>query len=282
MRTAILISVLALAACAPSKPPRELVDARAAYQQAASTPGSTLAQADLYDARQALGRAEAKFSDDGDKQETRDLAYVAKRKAQIAQARAGSFVSMEQARAAQAEREQLKQERLARTSQELERAKGQLAQNEQVIMAERQARAAADQRARDALAGIKGIETRLEDRGLVLTLGSGILFATNKSQLMAGGQERLARVADVIKKDRRPIIVVGHTDSTGTDSRNAELSRERAESVRAFLAAHGVQENRMQIEGLGASQPVADNAKPEGRALNRRVEIVLSNQGGQQ
>jgi outer membrane protein OmpA-like peptidoglycan-associated protein len=273
----MFLCVLALVGCASTQPPRELVDARAAYQQAVSTRGAALAQGDMHEARQALGRAEASFSDIGDDSETRDLAYVAKRKAQIAESRANTFASMEQVRTAQVEREQIQRQSIASASRELERTKGEQAGQQQMLGGERRARAAADQRALEALADVKGVDTKEDERGLVMTLGSGILFPTNKSQLLRGAQEQLERVAEVLAKDSRSVIVIGHTDSTGTDRRNDELSGDRANAVRDYLVTHGVPRSRVKTEGVGSSQPIADNANAAGRAMNRRVEIILSN-----
>jgi len=74
---------------------------------------------------------------------------------------------------------------------------------------------------------------------------------------------------------QRTIVVEGYTDSTGTQSLNEELSQKRAEAVRLFLVEHGVDATRIRAHGWGPARPVADNKTPEGRANNRRVEIVI-------
>jgi outer membrane protein OmpA-like peptidoglycan-associated protein len=278
MRKAILIGMLGLAAaCGSTQPPRELVDARAAYQRAARSPGANLAQTDLYEARQSLGRAEAKFSDAGDKQETKDLAYVAQRKAMMAESRGASLAAVQQANQAQAELQQMQQRRNMEARMQLGKAQGELAKSQQQIAAERQARAAADQRALEALASVKEIQTKTDERGLVLTIGGSVLFASGKSTLLPNAQNRLEKVASVIAKENRPIMVIGHTDSTGTDDKNMELSKKRADAVRLFLIQHGVPESRVTTDGAGETQPIADNKTAEGRGMNRRVEIILAN-----
>lgn len=284
---ASLVFVVATTGCA-SKPPQELRDARAAYQQAARTPGANLAQTDIHEARQALDRAERKFNDDGDEPETRDLAYVAKRKAQVASANASALASMEQARIAQDQKKQIQQRQAAMTRQQLEQTKEQLALSQQQAASERQARAAADQKAMDALAKVKGMQAQEEERGLVLTLGGSVLFGSGKSELLPSAQEKLSEVAQVLRNDNRKVRIIGHTDSTGSDEKNEELSQRRADAVKRYLVTRGVPEDRLTSEGAGETQPIADNSKPEGRATNRRVEIILTGnvaaagQGGQQ
>ena len=92
-------------------------------------------------------------------------------------------------------------------------------------------------------------------------------------------QSKLTSVAEALKdQDDRKIVVEGHTDSVGSDASNQELSMARAQSVVGFLTSHGVPADRVTAQGFGASRPVADNKSPEGRANNRRVEIIVQNQ----
>lgn len=270
-----LVLLMTASGCA-SKPPPELRDARAAYQQATRTPGANLAQTDMHEARQALDRAEKKFADDGDAPETRDLAYVAKRRSQMASANASALASMEQARNAQEQKRQLQQRQAMSTQQQLERTKQELAKSQQRYESERRARAAADQKAMDALAKVKGMQAKEEERGLVLTLGGEVLFASGKSELLPSAQEKLSKVAQVLREDRRKVRIIGHTDSTGTDEKNEALSLRRADAVKKYLTSRGVPDDRIATEGAGETQPVADNKTPEGRATNRRVEIILT------
>ena len=71
------------------------------------------------------------------------------------------------------------------------------------------------------------------------------------------------------------MVVEGHTDSQGADAMNQELSQKRAESVRTYLVSRGIAADRITAQGFGPSRPIADNTSPEGRANNRRVEIVV-------
>ena len=80
----------------------------------------------------------------------------------------------------------------------------------------------------------------------------------------------------MVKYPQTSILVEGHTDSTGSDAYNQQLSERRANSVRKLLVQRGVQEQRITILGYGESRPIATNATPEGRQMNRRVEIRIN------
>jgi outer membrane protein OmpA-like peptidoglycan-associated protein len=118
-----------------------------------------------------------------------------------------------------------------------------------------------------------------ESRGTVITLSGNVLFASGKSMLLPGAQTSLNQVADALKdQNDAKILVEGHTDSKGSEASNMELSRARAEAVASYLASRGVPKEQITSQGYGPSRPVADNNTPEGRANNRRVEIVVQPQ----
>jgi outer membrane protein OmpA-like peptidoglycan-associated protein len=143
---------------------------------------------------------------------------------------------------------------------------------------ERQRRADAEHRAAMATADLQRIASVKQDaRGMVITLTGGVLFETAKADLLPSAQAKLSEVADALTKqdpDSR-IIVQGYTDSQGNLSFNQDLSQRRAESVRTYLVSHGIAADRVTAQGFGPSNPIASNASPEGRADNRRVEIVV-------
>jgi len=114
-------------------------------------------------------------------------------------------------------------------------------------------------------------------RGLVITLEGAVLFSSGKSELLPGARERLARVAQLLKQQptTKRLLVEGHTDSVGSGASNILLSKQRAQAVRDFLVKEGIAEQQIQAVGKGKAEPVASNADPEGRASNRRVEIVI-------
>ena len=301
--TVIVLGVAAVA-CS-SNPPRELQDARAAYQRAAQSPNASLAPTHIHEARQALATAEKKFEDEGDERSTRDYAYIAQRKAISANAAADTERALHdkqvalagledfRQRQAMATKQRLNQatqqldqtaEQLDQTAQQLDTTKSALSETQQQLESARRAKAEADKRAEIAFAKIEGIETKQSSRGLTVTLSGSVLFGSGKSMLLPQSQSRLRQVADALKEDKRPLLIVGHTDAQGKDEMNMELSERRAQAVKTFLVKEGIAADRIDVEGAGETQPVADNTSPEGRANNRRVEIVLQDapSGGQQ
>ncbi|HEY2797185.1 MAG TPA: OmpA family protein [Thermoanaerobaculia bacterium] len=113
-------------------------------------------------------------------------------------------------------------------------------------------------------------------RGVVVNLPD-ILFDTNKATLKPNAQIAMGKLAGIVSVfPNINLRVEGHTDSTGTDAINDRLSKERAQSVVSFLQSQGVAASRLTSEGYGSKIPVADNATVEGRAKNRRVEIILA------
>ena len=107
---------------------------------------------------------------------------------------------------------------------------------------------------------------------------AAVRFRTNSSELDADSINILEQVADALGQvPSATIEIAGHTDSTGNDQRNLTLSGERAEQVRNFLIDRGISSDRMTSRGYGSSQPIASNETVTGRALNRRIELVLTN-----
>jgi outer membrane protein OmpA-like peptidoglycan-associated protein len=146
--------------------------------------------------------------------------------------------------------------------------------------ASRQQSADAESRARQLEAQLRELEAKKTDRGMVVTLGD-VLFDTNQAQLKAGGVRNVQRLADFFKQyPQRNVMIEGFTDSTGTMNRNQELSNERAHSVRTALLDMGMGSERITTRGYGESYPAASNDTAAGRQLNRRVEIVVSDDTG--
>ena len=118
--------------------------------------------------------------------------------------------------------------------------------------------------------------TRMGDR-IVLNMPSNVTFATDQDQVIPPFYPTLDSVAIVLNKFNRTLIDVnGHTDSTGSLAHNQGLSERRAASVANYLGSRGVDQRRISTLGFGPSQPIASNATPEGRAQNRRVEVLIA------
>lgn len=275
----VLGAILTTVGCSASIPPTELVTARSNYARAAGGPASQLAQADLDNAKKTLDVAEAAFKEDGDTPESKDLAYAAARNAEIAEVRARTI----QANQVKDQTNKAAQANDVRTAQltaaELAKTKGQLATQSQALATEKERREDAERRAAQAAADLAKVASVKQDpvRGMVITLSGGVLFETAKWQLMPSAQTKLNDVADALTKQDKDssIVVEGHTDSQGTAANNQELSQKRAESVRTYLVSRGIAADRITATGFGPTRSIADNASPEGRANNRRVEIVV-------
>ena len=123
--------------------------------------------------------------------------------------------------------------------------------------------------------GIEVVQT--QDNQLKIQIPSDISFAVGKADISPQFASILDTFATTLKANHTTSVAVyGFTDNTGTDAVNLPLSRERAANVRYHLVSKGVAVDRIYIEGHGSGHPVADNATPEGRAKNRRVEIYVA------
>jgi len=127
---------------------------------------------------------------------------------------------------------------------------------------------------------LRELNAKKTDRGLVITLGD-VLFSTNKAQLESGGTRNVRKLADFLKQyPQHKVLVEGYTDSTGSNSLNQELSDRRAYAVRTALIDMGISSDRVTTRGYGEEFPVASNDTAASRQLNRRVEIILSDDNG--
>jgi len=273
---ALLLACAPAVGCATAQPPQELLDARAAYTRAEGGYAHDLSPATLHTAKEALDGAERSFSDDGDSANTRDQSYVALRKAELADTEGSTMHYQHELQAAKQRSQSAQAKQAAMTKEELTQTRQELTQ-------EQSARKAAEQKAQDALERLTAANAQAavkkESRGTVITLPGNVLFASGKSELLPGAQTSLGQVADALKdQDNAKILVEGHTDSRGSEQTNMMLSKARADAVGSFLVSRGIPTDRVTTQGLGPSRPVADNNTAEGRANNRRVEIVVQNQ----
>jgi outer membrane protein OmpA-like peptidoglycan-associated protein len=284
-----ILATFCFAACA-SSPTRELVDARHAYAHASAGPAAQAVPADLHKARVSLDKAEAAYASDSADQ--RDLAYVAQRKAQLAEVLAKQAGHADAKANAEAQLATEKDAHHVQTEAELVRAKANLVDAEHNAAVQEQHAndadthaAEADQRAADADRRTKAMQLELakfaavkeEARGVVITLSGSVLFASNKAVLLPEARTRLGQVtAALLETKERQLDVQGYTDSQGNDASNLALSQRRADAVRTYLVANGYPPDLIVAHGAGETLPVADNGTPEGRANNRRVEIIIA------
>lgn len=256
--------------CATPTPPSELVDARAEYDKASHGPAVEVNPKGLYEAKKSLDSANTAFTNEPTAPETRDLAYVALRKTQIAEAQTNIELANRQKVKAEKDIQQTTATQLSEVKQQLSEVEKARQKAEQDFAAERKKA----EEAAEALAKIGTVKN--EDRGTVLTLSGSVLFASGQSALLANARSKLDEVATALKQaEGSQFVVEGHTDSVGSDSFNQDLSVRRAQSVRDYLVDRGVPADKIKAVGFGKTRPVTDNSTAEGRANNRRVELVI-------
>jgi outer membrane protein OmpA-like peptidoglycan-associated protein len=139
------------------------------------------------------------------------------------------------------------------------------------------AAASSEQQATEMQRQLDLLQAKPVDHGLVLTLGD-VLFTSGRADVKRSAMGNLSRLVNFLDKypDRR-VAIHGYTDSLGSEEYNQGLSERRANSVKAYLAARGIDSTRLSASGMGQSDPVASNDSGGGRQQNRRVEVIISN-----
>jgi outer membrane protein OmpA-like peptidoglycan-associated protein len=269
----LLAAAIILAACAESVPPKQLLDARAAYERVRAGKAAQYAPADLHTAKVALTAAENACEDDPESAETLALAYVALRTAELVEAKANT-------KAAEADLARADEEFQRLAESEMSRTRGELARTQEQLRAERKARTEAEQRYGDTmrkLAEAAALNMKEESRGTVIVLPGSVLFRSGESTLTPMAQQKLTLIAGTLapQAEEHDIVVEGHTDSRGSRGSNMQLSAQRAQTVVNFLVSRGVPGEAVSAVGVGPDRPIANNSNRDGRAENRRVEIVI-------
>jgi outer membrane protein OmpA-like peptidoglycan-associated protein len=133
-----------------------------------------------------------------------------------------------------------------------------------------------DQQAKELQQNIPGATIQRVGEGIAVTFASGILFPFNSTEILPDGRTNLQQLASSLEKyPNSDILIVGHTDSVGTDAYNNDLSQRRALAAQSYLQTLGVPATRLQATGRGESEPIQSNDTDAGRAQNRRVEIAI-------
>lgn len=133
-----------------------------------------------------------------------------------------------------------------------------------------------DKQAAEIKQTVPGATVTREGEGIVVKFDSGILFDIDKTAVKPDAQTSLRKLSTSLQNNPQTnILVIGHTDSTGTASHNMDLSIRRASAVKSYLVSNGVAGGRLTTQGKGETEPVAPNSTADGRAQNRRVEIVI-------
>ena len=133
-----------------------------------------------------------------------------------------------------------------------------------------------DKQAEELAMEIPGARVERAGEGIVVTFDSGLLFAYDSDAVTGAARSNLTNLAESLKKyGDTEVLIVGHTDATGSDTYNQGLSERRASSAARYLVGQGVTNTRMRTTGRGELEPIDSNDTPSGQALNRRVEIVI-------
>ena len=288
-----LVTLATLAACSLTRPDNSVLEeARGGYARAQSDPQVAKFAADeLNQAGAALTKADDAWTKREDDALVNQLAYVAKQRVAIAQETARQKAADATAVSVGAERDKIRLDsRTAEADMAQRNAAAALlsaeasqreseASQRQSEMSQRQAQDA-EARSRQLDAQLKELDAKKTARGLVITLAD-VLFDTDQAQLRSGdGMRGVQKLADILKQyPQHNVLIEGFTDSTGSNSHNQELSDRRANAVRTALLDTGIGADRIASRGYGPTFPVASNATAAGRQLNRRVEIIVSDEG---
>ncbi len=133
-----------------------------------------------------------------------------------------------------------------------------------------------DQQAKELQQDIPGATVSRVGEGIAVTFASGILYPFNSTEILPAGKENLQSLANSLEKyPNSDVLIVGHTDSVGTDAYNLDLSQRRAQAASAYLQSLGVPASRLHAVGKGETEPIQPNDTDAGRAQNRRVEIAI-------
>ncbi|WAK01490.1 OmpA family protein [Methylobacter sp. YRD-M1] len=241
-KAGILIgAVLMLAGCA-TEPHRGLEEAKQNLNRAKQDPKiANNAQVALYDAEQTINRAHEAWEEDEDEEYVDHLVYMANQELKIAEANAQEKMSNDEF------------ERLSESSKQMQ----------------------LEARTRE----LDELKAQQIERGLLVTLGD-LQFQTGKARLDPSASHNLYQLASYLKENpNRKIVIEGHTDSVGSSHSNQLLSERRAHAVANFLISNGVNSSRITDIGYGEDHPVDTNSTAAGRRHNRRVEVIIMNEG---
>ncbi len=304
LATTLAVALIAAGCASVSTPPPALVEARSAVSNASSNP-NVLANAplELKKANDALVRADQALVK-GDDPEVGHNAYLATQRARTAVAVGDAKAAEDQIKSAQVERERARADarerearratasaavarsdaRDARADADIQRAQNAAAQQQaaaatdQAASAQAQA-ASAEARAASLERQLAALEALKTDRGMVITLGD-VLFEFNRAEVKTSAQSRMAQLANFLKQyPDRGVSIEGHTDNIGSAAYNSELSQRRADAIKNQLVILGIAPERISTVGYGKDFPVAANDTDTNRAINRRVEVVISEPG---
>ena len=271
-RIALLLMATLLGACTSMPRSTVLLDqARFDYALAQRDANVRIyAAPEMRQAGAALEQANVAAREDESAEKIDQLAYVARQKVALTQEVAKRRAAEASVASSSRERDQVL---LQQRTQETDQARRNAEQSRLV---------AQDAQARNAQleAQLSDLRTTRTARGIVITFGD-VLFGSDLSRLNVEGSRTAQKLANVlVQNPLRSVLIEGFADSTGSAEHNQALSERRADAVRVALEEMGVARERISMRGYGEAYPVADNDSSQSRQLNRRVEIVLSDENG--
>jgi outer membrane protein OmpA-like peptidoglycan-associated protein len=288
----LLIGILStIYGCSSTMPPRDAAvdSARRDFLVIAQEPYiQRYAPAAYADAKESMDEAERLWTKGASEEELEHQVYLTRKKVAIARETAGLSRAEEQVEQGDSRRKDVlleaREDELQTREKEIEAARRRVEMAEQEAEYARtdaeQARTQAEQmqmQAGQLSQELSDLEAQQTERGLVITLNN-ILFDAGKSELKPGADNTLDKIADVLQEySDHTLKIEGFTDSTGDDNYNESLSQLRAEAVKNALVQRGIGPDRIDTRGYGERYPIATNNTPTGRQLNRRVEIIVSN-----
>jgi outer membrane protein OmpA-like peptidoglycan-associated protein len=275
----LLVIATLLGACNSMPKTTGLLDqTRNDYRVVQSNPQvGNYAALEMKQASEAMAKANQAADENESTEDIDKLAYLAKQKIALTQEVIKRKTAEAEVASSAKERDQV---RLDQRTMEADQATAEKRQAQgNAAFAERQTREA-QARAAQLEAQLAALSAKTTERGMVITL-SDVLFQTDRARLNQNGLGTLQKLADLLQQHgQRTVLIEGFTDSTGSAAHNQKLSERRAMSVRRSLQDMGISRDRIAIRGFGESYPVASNETAEDRQLNRRVEIILSNEDG--
>lgn len=285
--TPALLTIAALVgACSSMPKTTSLLDqARGDYVVAQNNPKvASYAPLEMKQASDALEQANAAANHSDSAEKIDKLAYLAKQKIALTQEVAKQKSAEAEIASAGKERDQI---RLEQRTNEADQAKMNAAQSKMNADQSRLEAQVAQGQTQEAQAHAAQLEAQLADlaakkteRGMVITLGD-VLFGTDMARLNPDGMRTAQKLAAILQQNpQRTVLIEGFTDSTGSAAHNQQLSERRAAAVRNALQEMGVTGKRAVIRAYGEAYPVASNNTEQNRQMNRRVEIVLSDDSG--
>lgn len=269
--SAVLAAVLAGCAATP-EPHQTLEQARSQYAMLEARPGAMAAAAlELDEAEQSIDRAQAAWESGAEEEKVDHLAYLAAQKVEIAE----QTVQLRQAE------KTLDEAGTARAQVQLQARTAEARNAEQNARQAQQRAQQAEQRANALETQLQDLQAKQTERGAVVTFGD-VLFDFDEAELKRGGLRNVTQLADFLSEhEERQVLIEGFTDSVGAEEYNRQLSERRANAVRDALVEEGISASRLRTRGYGEAFPIASNDSEGSRQLNRRVEVVISDDASQ-